>query len=132
MGGTSRTRARPSVHSASNKPFLMQFEPRQLCVLRSFRRQLALIQKEVAGGHGTKLVRGKGCEFFLQALEGPIGPVVALPVGRCGAAWTASQCQMRAVSSVFFGDSESCGSIVNRAGERCQFGRFDADPKHAR
>src|ERR1700722_8145913 len=113
-------------------PKLNQFESCELCVDRSFRRQLALVQKKLVGGHRTKVGSGERGEFFLQALKVAIGTVFFAPARRARSAGSARQREMRTVGAVFFRDAECGCGLVDGCGEDCQlWAGFHADPKDA-
>src|SRR5580692_7996163 len=57
----------------------LQCESCQFCVPGSFRGELALVQNELAGNHGTKLGDGKRGQLFLQIGKRAIGPVSFAP-----------------------------------------------------
>ncbi len=108
----------PTLQPARRRRYF-RIELRQLCVFRSFRGQLALVQKELAGRHGTKLWRGQGGEFFLQVLEDAVGArLLLLRRGEPERASAARQREVRAEGAVFFRNSERGHFVVDRRGQR--------------
>src|SRR4029077_990383 len=102
---------------------LVQRKTGQLCVLRSFRRELTLVQEELAGHHGTKLRRGQGRQFLLKMLETALGAVVSfLRSRRTGSPGGPCQGQVRAEGMFFSGHAEHRNLLVHGSGERCHLG----------
>ena len=58
---------------------------RGFCVARTLAQSPALVQKELAGGHRTKIRKGKIPELVLQLGEPTVHPVTLLSAGGGGA-----------------------------------------------
>src|SRR2546423_4326258 len=105
----------------------------QLCVLRSPRRKLALIQKKFAGAHCTQVGLTQRGEPFLQCRKSGIRAVSTTPSWRAGFRAASRQGQVRAERSVLPRNIQPTKCRVNAG---CQFGEFGAsrnsEPKHAR
>src|SRR5579883_241714 len=103
----------------------------QAGIARPAPRELALIQKELAGGHGTKLGGGHRSQFLLQALEDTVGPVAVAPAGSARGAALARQGQVGAEGVGLAGQVEGGGEVIDGRGERRQFrARLNSNPEH--
>src|SRR6516225_4548383 len=104
----------------------------QLRIARPVPRDLTLVEKELAGGHGTKLGGGHRGQFLLQALKGFVPPVAMLFVGCSRTAALAGERQVRTEGVGLPRHIEPGGDVVDGRGKRCEFGaRLDSNPKNA-
>src|SRR3954469_13607698 len=111
---------------------LPQRKIRQLGIGRSFRREMASVQKELAGGHRTKLGRGKGREFLLQLFEREVGTIISVAAWRSGSTSAAGQGQVRAEGPLFSRNLEHSHFFVDGGGNRGKFRTgLHANPEHA-
>src|ERR1700739_929500 len=94
----------------------------QLGIARTAPRELALIKKELAGRHGTKLRRWHRSQFLLQPLEDFVGTVALAPARSARGAALSSKGQVRAERTLFLRNAKPGGYIVDCRSQLLQFG----------
>src|SRR5438876_5633424 len=97
-----------------------QFKPCDLGVRRTFWRKPAAIQKELAGGHGTKLNWRSFGQLLLQFRKYSIRLIALMPIWRSRTAAGARQSEVRAEGSLLFWNANLRQPIFYFPGQFCQ------------
>src|ERR1700685_3697786 len=92
---------------------LPQSEARQLGILRSARREPALVQKKLAGRHATKLQLRQSGQIFLQPGEGAVRKIFFLLARRTRPSAASRQGQVSMEGMVFLWNTESSQGFIH-------------------